>query len=131
MTDLQERIMGGGIDPKKLRSRLYGRLKRLQWRLHTEGLDLHYCDLELRGPFCVIYYAGAGPASNGEIARWLVLRFNPKVMPSSAKKQPGDVDYTDFHTRDIPEMSKGGFDAGVTKTHNEKQIPSHAPGNRF
>lgn len=104
--------MGAGIAPERLRRMKYRALKRIQNKLLRQDLELRYHDLELKGPNCRIYFAGCGPASNGESVHWLVLRFNPTNEPSAAKKQPGDVDYTDWWKRQIP-GSEGTFDAGI------------------
>lgn len=107
--------MGAGISPAVLRGRKYRSLKRIARELTAKGIDCEYQNLEVRGTKFVVYYAGIGPASNGEQCCWLVLRFNPDHRPDANAKRPGDVDYSDFHKRDIPEFSRGGWDAGIKK----------------
>lgn len=104
--------MGAGISTERWKRMQYRRLKNVQRRMEREGIRLRYHNLELKGPHCRVYFAGAGPASNGERLAWLVLRYNPANEPDSARKSPGDVDYTDFHTRKNPGDT---FDAGVRK----------------
>jgi hypothetical protein len=112
--------MGAGIDPKRLHRMKYNRLKTIQIQLHNDhGILSEYKNLEVHGKHFVVYFAGAGPASNGESAHWIVLRFNPDNQPVAGLKHPGDIDYTDFHTRDITEMDKGGFDAGIERVKEE------------
>jgi hypothetical protein len=105
--------MGAGISKKRMSGMIYGRLKRLQRKLAARGLPTTYKNEELRGHRFVIYYAGIGPASNGESMRYLCLRFNPENQPEAVVGRKGDIVYTDFHTRTIPEHDKGGFEAGV------------------
>jgi hypothetical protein len=105
--------MGAGIAPNLMRQRKYRALKRVERDLNRQGIPCGYENLEVRGNNFVVYFAGCGPASNGESFSWLVLRFNPKTKPLSTQKRPGDVNYTDFHTRDIPEFDRGGYEAGV------------------
>ena len=107
--------MGAGLSWKTKRSRMYGRLKTVERKLKAKGISCQYTNLEVRGEQFVVYFASCGTASNGESCAWLVLRFNPNQQPCAAKKQPGDIDFTNFHTRDIPEHSKGGWDAGVQR----------------
>jgi hypothetical protein len=94
---------------------MYRRLKTVERRLKAQGIPCRYTDLEVRGERFVVYFASLGPASNGEWYAWRVLRFNPERQPSAVVKGPGDIDFTDFHTRDIPELSKGGWDVGVQR----------------
>ncbi len=96
-----------------MRSRKYRVLKTIERQLTAKGIVCHYEDLEVRGANFVVYFAGVGPASNGERFAWQVLRFNPHSIPDANRKARGDIDFTDFHTRDIPEADKGNFDAGV------------------
>lgn len=105
--------MGGGISKDAWRARLMRGVKTFQRKLSAVGIPSTYANLEARGDNFVAYHAGAGPASNGERAAWLVLRVNPNHRPDANRKSSGDIDYTDFHKRDIPEHSKGGIDAGV------------------
>ena len=107
--------MGAGISAERYRRMKYNRLKTQQRKLLRRGIVTDYADLELRGPNFVVYFAGVGPASNGERAAWLVLRFNPERQPRTDMHRDGDVDYTNFHTRTIPEFDKGGFEAGVQR----------------
>ena len=107
--------MGAGIAWKTKRRRIYARLKTVERKLRAKGIPCQYTHLEVRGKLFVVYFAGAGPASNGESCAWLVLRFNPNQQPCAVKKQAGDIDFTNFHTRDIAEHSKGGWDAGVQR----------------
>ena len=93
----------------------YGRLKTVERNLKAKGINCAYRDLEVRGKGFTVYFAGCGPASNGERCAWLVLRFNPNRQPEGAVKVKGDIDFTDFHTRDISEHSRGGFEAGVAR----------------
>ena len=101
-------IESAGIDPKVKRRMIYARLKTVERRLIASGIQCKYRYLEVRGTGFVIYFAGVGPASNGESFSWLVLRYNPNNSPDSSVKTQGDIDYTDFHTHDISEIIKDG-----------------------
>jgi hypothetical protein len=107
--------MGAGPNWAAVKAKKYRGLKKVQSELLSKGVDAKYKNLEVVGKGFVVYYAGIGPASNGEYFVYKVLRFNPDSQPSPNGKKPGDVDYTDFHTRDIPEQSLGGFVAGLKK----------------
>lgn len=102
--------MGAGISTKSWNAMQYRALKTQQRKLSSRGIHLEYKDLELRGPHCRIYFAGLGPASNGERFCYLVLRYNPTNEPDAAKKEPGDIDYTNFHTRKDPAHT---YEAGI------------------
>lgn len=106
--------MAAGLSKQALGSVIYRRLKKAERELKGKGVQCNYRDREVRGKNFVVFFA-ISRASNGECAGWQVLRFNPKRQPSAARKGEGDVDYTDFHTRDIPEHSLGGWDAGVAR----------------
>ena len=110
--------MGAGISPKKKHQQKYRRLNTVERDLLAAGISCSYKNLEVKGEHFVTYFSGIGPASNGESMSWLVLRFNPDNQPSSEWKKQGDIDYTDFHARDIPEHEKGGWEAGVQRLIN-------------
>jgi hypothetical protein len=105
--------MGAGISAKARYNYQYRALKKVEINLHQLGIECHYHNLEVRGTHFVVYFAGCGPASNGESFCWLVLRYNPNQQPSPTRKTDTDIDYTDFHTRSIPSIGEGGFDAGI------------------
>lgn len=110
--------MGAGISDGARRSKIRHILQRVERELKRRGVPCQYARYEVRGDNFVTYMAQIGPASNGEQFGYLVLRFNERSMPVSSKKQAGDVDYTDFHTRDIAEFDRGGYDAGVQAVLN-------------
>lgn len=107
--------MGAGISTEAMNKIIYRRLKKISRDLAGKGIPNTYKSLELRGKNFLVYMATIGPASNGERFGYLVLRYNPNKTPSGYVKTEGDVDYTDFHTRTIPEADLGNFDAGVRK----------------
>ena len=107
--------MGAGISQAARHARKYRALKKIESQFHAAGIPCQYRNEEVRGVCFNVYFAGIGPASNGESFAYMVLRFNPTTQPEGAVKRTGDVDYTDFHTRDIAEHGKGGFQAGIAK----------------
>lgn len=107
--------MGAGISTRDMNKIIYRNLKKISRDLEAKGIPNAYKNLELRGKNFVVYMATVGPASNGERFGWIVLRYNATKRPESAYRSEGDVDYTNFHTRTIPEARLGDFDAGVRK----------------
>ena len=120
---------GPGISPQAKRNKIYSRLKSVRSKLQSAGLQCEYKNLELRGKNFVVYFASSS-ASNGEWAAWMVLRFNPNSQPDSGRKQSGDVDYTDFHTRDIADKETGGFDAGIKRALEAQNPKKEASMNK-
>lgn len=114
--------MGAGISKSAKRARIYRGLKKAARRLAENGIDSVYINQEIRGVNFVVYYAGIGPASNGDSLLYLVLRFNPETQPDACRKSKGDVDFTDWWQRDIPEYSLGGFQAGINKVKELRAI---------
>lgn len=106
--------MGAGISRKSLRDRIYRRLKNRQWKLKQRGIETTYKDLILTGKNFTVFYA-VSHASNGEVAGWETLRFSPSGNPDPYKKKEGDIDFSDFHIRDIAESSKGNIEAGIQR----------------
>jgi hypothetical protein len=123
--------MGAGISQAAKHARKYRALKKIERELHAAGIPCQYRNEEVRGVCFNVYFAACGPASNGESFAWLVLRFNGATQPEGVVKRKGDVDYTDFHTRDIAEHSKGGFRAGVQRVKRELGLMSEAERNEY
>lgn len=113
--------MGAGVSRKTLYDYKYRKLKRVESELLSKGVECRYKNLEVCGNKFVCYFAGIGPASNGERVLYMVLRYNPESTPSSVKKRIGDVDFTNFHTRDIPSLEEGGYNAGVERLIREHE----------
>ena len=107
--------MGAGISQAAKHARIYRALKKVEREFHAAGIPCQYHNEEVRGVCFNVYFACIGPASNGDSFGWMVLRFNDTTPPEAALKRQGDVDYTNFHTRDIAEHDKGCFDAGVAR----------------
>ena len=107
--------MAAGISEEAKHAWKYRQLKKIERQFKAIGIPCKYRNEEIRGSCFNVYFAGIGPASNGESFAWLVLRFNRETQPEAVVKRKGDVDYTDFHTRTIAEHDKGGWAAGVQR----------------